>query len=112
MDLYTALRRIIEGQGSKFMLVEFVKKDGSYRRMRIQAAATKFRVKGEAACESAQRAAATRAANHPNLFNVYDVDQDAIRSVNFDTLLTIQGGGRTLYARPESEVEAMFAEVS
>lgn len=101
------LRDILEGRGSKFTTVQFIKQDGSLRTMLIQHAATKFRVKGNAASESAQRGVATRAANHPELFNTYDVDRDAIRSINLDTVLTIRCG-RTLYAAPQLYVESIF----
>lgn len=103
------LRRLLESTGSKFTIVQFVKQDGSLRTMLIQHAATKYRVKGEAASESAQRGVATRAANHPELFNTYDVDRNAIRSINLDTVVQIRGFGRDLYTAPEGYIEAMVA---
>lgn len=105
---YEQLKALIEGQGSRFVTVEFLKKDGSLRTMLVQSAATKYRVLGEAAAESAQRAAQTRRERYPNLLNIYDVDRDAIRSINLDTVLTIVSGA-TLYQRPEHEVKEIFA---
>jgi hypothetical protein len=100
MDLYDTVREIVAGQGSRFTTVEFVKKDGTLRTMLVQHAATKFRVKGDAASESAQRATATRAAAHPNLLNIYDVDRGAIRSIDMNTVLTVKSGGRVLFRNP------------
>src|SRR3990167_1595336 len=47
-----ALRRVLEGTGAKFTIVQFIKQDGSLRTMLIQHAAAKFRVKehGAQAC--------------------------------------------------------------
>jgi hypothetical protein len=106
-NFYNQIREIIDSNGSKFTYIEFVKKDGSLRQMRVQPAATKFRVKGEAASPSHRQGAITRAQNHPNLINIYDVDQNAIRSINMDTLLTVRCGV-TQYQRPAHEVEEMF----
>jgi hypothetical protein len=107
-----ALRRVLEGCGSKFVVVQFVKQDGSLRTMLIQHAATKYRVKGEAASESARRAVKTRAENHPELFNTYDVDRNAIRSINLDTVVTIRSFGVDLYSAPERYVETLFTNAA
>lgn len=106
-----SLRRVLEGTGSKFTIVEFVKKDGTLRTMLIQHAATKFRVKGDAASESAQRGVATRAENHPELFNTYDVDRNAIRSINLDTVLEIRSG-RSLYSAPAGYRRFVMSKVA
>lgn len=100
---YTQLKQLIEGQGSHFVYVEFLKKDGSLRKMIVQPAATATHVAGPAASESARRGAQTRRENHPNLLNVYDVDQRAIRSINLDTLITVRANGRTLYMQNAKE---------
>lgn len=103
------LRRMLESMGSKFTIVQFVKQDGSLRTMLIQHAATKHRVKGEAAPAHKQQAAAMRALNHPELFNTYDVDRNAIRSINLDTVVRIRSLGRDLYTAPEGYIESMVA---
>lgn len=106
---YATIRALIEAQGSKITSVEFIKKDGSYRKMLVQPAATKFRVKGDEACASAQQAAATRAENHPNLLNVFDMDRAAIRSIDMDTIFSIRSGGTLLYSRDVVEVSQAWA---
>jgi hypothetical protein len=100
MDIYDTISQIITGQGSRFTTVEFIKKDGTVRTMRVQPAATKFRVKGEDAPEHKQRAAETRRINHPNLLNIYDVDRDAIRSIDMNTIMIVRGSGTVLYRNP------------
>ena len=94
---YDAIREIINGQGSKICSVEFVKKDGSYRKMLVQSAATATHAVGGGASDQAKRAAATRAANHPNLLNIFDMDRKHIRCFNMDTLLRITGSGQVLF---------------
>ena len=104
------LRTLLEGCGSRFALVTFVKKDATVRQMLIQHAATKFRVKGESASEQAQRAAKTRAENYPNLFNTYDVDRREIRSINLDTVLHVKSG-RDLYVADDNRVVEIIDKV-
>lgn len=86
---YHQIRALIKSAGSRFLTVEFFKVDGSFRKMQVQPMALKNRVKGAAASEQAQRAAATRSANNPNLLNVWDVQKRAPRSINMDTLVAI-----------------------
>jgi len=107
-----ALRRVLEGTGSKFTIVQFIKQDGSLRTMLIQHAATKFRVKGNAAPAHKQRAAETRAYNHPELFNTYDVDRRALRSINLDTVTRIRSFGRDIYQAPDGYVRSLTKEVA
>lgn len=93
---YDAIVALIEAQGSRIFSVEFVKKDGSYRRMQCQNAATATHCVAEPS-ERAKRAAATRRENHPNLLPVFSMDAGAIRSINMDTLLRINGQGTVLW---------------
>ena len=104
---HQTIRGIIESQGSKITSVEFTKKDGSYRKMLVQSAVLPKHLKGEEASASAQQAAATRRANHPNLLNIWDMDQNAPRSVNMDTVLRIAGSGQVLY-EVEGASEAIY----
>ena len=87
------IRSLIESAGSTFIGVEFVKKDNSIRNMNVQTHAGRALLVGENACDSAKQAVETRKANHPNLFNVYDVVAKAWRSINLDTVfgLTVKG---------------------
>ena len=96
MHTYETLKGIIDRQGSRIFSVEFVKKDGSYRSMQCQAAATATHCSQDPS-ERAQRAARTRAENHPNLVPIYSMDAGAIRSINLDTVLRLIGEGTVLY---------------
>lgn len=87
------IRQMIESAGGQFASVTFIKKDGTQRVMQVQPASGKFHVKGDAASESAQQAAATRAANNPHLMNIWDVASKGFRSLNLDTVLRIAVGG-------------------
>lgn len=91
---YQDITDIVERAGGKFISIEFIKKDGTYRKMNIQPAAGKFHVKGETASEQAQRAAQTRKENNPNLLNVWDVQKHAFRSVNMDTVRAVTADGK------------------
>jgi hypothetical protein len=109
MSPYDTIRQIMQSQGSKITSVEFVKKDGSYRKMLVQSAATKTHCVGDAASDSAKQAVETRAANYPNLLNVFDMDRKAIRSIDMDTIFSIRGGGALLFARDIAEVALEWA---
>jgi hypothetical protein len=54
--------------------VTFTKCDGPERTMKVQPAAMRSRVKGEAATDAWRRVVATRKANHLELLPVWDVD--------------------------------------
>jgi hypothetical protein len=90
---YATVRALVASAGSRFFSIEFVKKNGDYRKMQVQQAAARTHAKGDTASESAQRAVATRAKNNPNLLNVWSVDKRAFRSVNMDTLRAITVDG-------------------
>ncbi len=95
--LYATIMGIIDGQGSRIFSVEFVKKNGTYRSMQVQAATLPKRVKGDEASEQAQRAAATRKANNPHLYNIWSMDANAPRSFDMDAVLRITGSGQVLF---------------
>ncbi len=50
---YVQIRSLVESAGSRFMSIEFIKKDGTLRRMQIHPMALKNHIKGDAASESA-----------------------------------------------------------
>lgn len=91
---YEAMKKLIASSKGRFCSVTFIKKDGSRRVMNIQPAAIVKRLVGDAASDQAKRAVKTRAANNPNLYNVYSVDKHAIRSVNLATVEEIKVAGR------------------
>ncbi|WP_288938820.1 hypothetical protein [uncultured Roseovarius sp.] len=86
-------RALIASAEGRFATVVFTKKDGTRRVMRVQPAKLKYHVKGDAACEAAQKAVKTRAARHPNLMPVWDTEAAAPRSVNLETVSRIAVNG-------------------
>jgi hypothetical protein len=91
---FKEMRELLNSTNGKYASVKFVKKDGSVRLMNIQPAKTKKHTKGDMASESAKKAVATRAAKNPNLYNVWDVKKQAIRSVNLETVQEINISGK------------------
>ncbi len=89
-----ARRDLIASAGGRFCAVTFRKKDGSERRMQVQPAALRPRLKGEAASDAARRAAFTRQERHPHLLPVWDVRARAPRSINLATVSRIAVDGR------------------
>ncbi|TNC44164.1 hypothetical protein FHG66_20745 [Rubellimicrobium rubrum] len=89
-----AKRDLIESAGGRFCAVTFVKKDGTERRMQVQPAALRHRLKGDAASEAAKRATFTRQERHPHLLPVWDVRARAPRSINLRTVsrIAVDGG--------------------
>ena len=96
MQLNDRIRDAIESCGNRFASVEFIKRDGTLRRVTIQQAAMAPRIKGT---ERGRRAAATRRENHPELLPVWDVHKRAFRSVNLATVLNVTIGGKTRHFR-------------
>lgn len=92
-----AIKSHIVSTGSKFATVVFVKKDGSIRRMRMVTAEAHRR--DMIGSERGKLASATRAINHPNILPVWDTEKRAFRSVNLDTVLTVQAHGRLVRYR-------------
>ena len=86
-------RALIASAAGRFASVTFTKKDGSRRVMRVQPATLKYRVRGAAASDAAQRAVQTRAERHPNLMPVWDTEVCAPRSVNLETVSRIAVNG-------------------
>ena len=96
-EIQDTIHGVVASQGSKIFSIEFIKKDGSYRKMLVQAAILPKLLKGEAASESAKKGAETRRLNHPELLNIWCMDHNACRSVNMDTVMRISGSGHVLY---------------
>lgn len=96
-EIYDTIQAVVASQGNKIFSIEFIKKNGDYRKMLVQAAVLPKHLKGDEASESAQRAVATRRENFPNLLNIWCMDHNACRSVNMDTVLRISGSGTVLF---------------
>lgn len=90
-----AKRALIASAGGRFCTVVFTKADGTERAMKVQPAALKFHIKGDAATEAGKKATATRAERHPHLLPVWDADKGAPRSVNLATIREIRVNGAT-----------------
>lgn len=86
------IREHIRAPKAHFGSVEFIKKDGTVRRLTFQNAAMRFRVKNT---ERGVRASLTRARNHPNLVTVWDVNKRGFRTVNLDTVLHVRAAGQS-----------------
>jgi len=89
------IRALIETAGSRFISVEFVKKDGSPRKMLVNPARLGATLRRETheKSESHVRGAETRKALNPHLLNVWDEIANAPRSINLDTLTHIRIDG-------------------
>lgn len=89
------LRALIETAGSRFISVEFEKKDGSPRKMLVNPARLGAHLRRDVAekSESHQRGAETRKANNPHLLNVWDEIAGGPRTINLDTLNFIKIDG-------------------
>jgi len=88
----TQLTGLIDTAGARFVRVDFVKKDGTVRKMTV---APKARVglAGEAASEGAKAGVAKRKVNYPNLKPVFDIHQGAWRNVNLDSVFAVRVDG-------------------
>ncbi len=90
---YEEKRALIAAAAGRFCSVTFTKVDGSLRVMRIQPAALRQHIKGEAAAEAAKRAVQTRQRRHPHLLPVWDTEAASARSVNLATISRIAVNG-------------------
>lgn len=97
------IKNLLKEAGSRFITVEFSKKDGTNRVMNIQQAALKFNVLGESASETGKKAVATRKRNNPNLLAVWDNTKQAIRSINLDTVHTVRYNHIEYVFKPQDE---------
>jgi hypothetical protein len=89
------IRALIETAGSRFVSVEFVKADGTPRKMLVNPArlGAKLRRDDSIKSESHVRGAETRKANNPHLLNVWCEMAQAPRSINLATLSSIKLDG-------------------
>ena len=91
---YNTMAQLVLSAKGQFCSVTFIKKDGSERLMNIQPAVIKAHIKDpDEVSEIDKQRTATRKANNPNLLPVWDVQKQAIRSVNLDTVTQIKVGG-------------------
>jgi len=89
------IKGFIAESGSKFMTIEFIKKDGSTRVMNFNPQSAKKHLV-ENPSDSAKQATETRKRNNPNLVNIWEMNnQDEttkFRSVNLDTVTRVACG--------------------
>lgn len=94
-ETHARAKALIESAGNHFIGVEFIKKDGTVRSMRVHPTALDNRLVGDDASDAAKQAAETRRVNYPELYPVVDIDackageKEAIRMINLDRLLSI-----------------------
>ena len=79
-------RALFDAAGGRFCGVEFVKKDGTVRRMQVQPAKVSRDWDGQLPLDPRRQAALTRALRHPHLIPVWDVRRREPRTVNLATL--------------------------
>lgn len=89
------IRALIETAGSRFVSVEFIKKDGTPRKMLVNPArlGAVLRRDSHVKSESHVRGAETRKVLNPHLLNVWDELAGGPRSINLDTLTQIKIDG-------------------
>lgn len=91
-----AIKYQINGSNCHFGSVEFIKKDGTLRRLTFQQAARLRRIKGT---ERGNKWSLTMATRHPNLIRVWSVHDLAFRTVNLDTVLNVTTNRQTVHYR-------------
>lgn len=94
--LSEAIRQHITGAKCHFGSVEFLKKDGTLRRLTFQQAAMPARIKGTA---RGNRWSFTMATRHPHLVRVWSVHDRGFRTVNLDTVLNVTTHRQTVTYR-------------
>ena len=86
------IKGFIADSGSTFMSIEFIKKDGSTRKMNFNPQSAKNHL-AENISDSAARAVETRKRNNPHLINIWEMNnQDEttkFRSINLDTVTRV-----------------------
>jgi hypothetical protein len=89
------IKGFISDSGSRFMSIDFIKKNGDLRTMNFNPQSAKKNLV-ENPSDSAIQATATRKANNPNLINIWEMNnQDEttkFRSVNLDTVTRVACG--------------------
>ena len=91
IDRQSVVRAMLDTSRSRFMSIEFVKKDGTMRRMTINPRAVATHLAANPS-PAGKQAAATRKERHPNLIPVYEVGK-GIKSINTDTVQKVRMGG-------------------
>ena len=91
---YNTMRALVASAKGQFCSVTFIKKDGSERLMNVQPAVIQKHIKDpDEVSEIDKQRTESRRANNPHLLPVWDVQKQAIRSVNLDTVTQIKVGG-------------------
>jgi hypothetical protein len=81
-----AIKQQITTSRSLFGSVEFIKKDGTIRRITFLQSAMRLRIRGTARGKAWSM---TMDARHPNLMRVWSVKDRDFRTVNLDTVLNV-----------------------
>jgi hypothetical protein len=99
LDTISGVQRLLEENGNLFFSATFKKKDGTFRTMQARMHSTRGLAENPSA--PSLQAIETRKRNHPNLISVRDVhaarqrpDRNAWRSINLDTLISLNTRGK------------------
>ena len=94
-EKHSQIKGFIADSGSRFMSIDFIKKNGDLRTMNFNPQSAKKHLV-ESPSESAIQATETRKRNNPNLVNIWEMNnQDEttkFRSVNLDTVTRVACG--------------------
>lgn len=82
----------IKAASGRFITVDFIKKDGTFRTMNIQPETVKTHLAVNPSI-SGRKAAESRRKRHPNLLPVWDLSSKHIKSVNIDTVVSVRIDG-------------------
>ena len=91
IDRKSVVKAMLDTSRSRFMSIDFIKKDGTRRKMVINPRAVATHLAANPS-PAGRQAAETRRKNHPNLIPVYEVGK-GIKSINTDTVLAVRMGG-------------------
>lgn len=87
-----AIREILENTQGRFFTVEFIKKDGTLRKMNCRAGVQKFLKGGD-----------STVADRVDLFTVYDVVAKGYRNINIKTIQSMNIDGTEIRMRKEDK---------
>lgn len=91
---YAQMKALVASAQGRFCSASFIKKDDSVRVMNIQPARIAKAIKDpDEVSEVDKQRTETRRANNPHLLPVWDVQKQAIRSINLDTVFEIKVDG-------------------
>ena len=100
MSEYFEVKKLIASAGSRIFRIKFLKGNGEVTTRNFQNAAAKSRVKGDTIenakyFESVQK----RAKAHPNLLNLWSIDDNGFRAVDITRIISMRVNGKEYDAK-------------